>query len=227
MVEAQQDTVLLQGIVKDAKVGESYLGLEPLTKFISLTVSTSMGDIELCHPMDMVPENQRDLVKPGTVVSALCALSGNCAVGEYAGGIVFDEDHDLAALSAFFREGGPARLRPLLHGECVCTFLENRQEGRENALALLSMVREDLAAAGLTRCAAGRLTGRGVRGERCLLIGNGEGFAFLCRMEPDSLGRVREITITNDPQAEFELEDDAWNVPDPGQDASSIPCRPA
>lgn len=208
VVEAQRDTVLLQGVIKDAKVGETFLGMEPLTKFVSITVSTSMGSIELCHPMEMVPESQRDLVKPGTVVSALCALSGDCAVGEYAGGIVFDEGRDLAVLSAFFRQGGAARLRPLLHGDCVCTFLENRQEGQENALALLAMVQADLAAAGMTRCETGRLTGEGVRGRRCLLLGNGEGFAFLCLPELDSLGRVKGLTITNDPQIDFELAED-------------------
>ena len=165
VVEAQQNATLLQGVVKDAKVGESYLGLEPLTRFVSVTVSTPLGDVELCHPMELVAEGQRDLVKPGSVVSALCELSGNCAAGEYAGGIVFDEDRDWAALSAFFREGGGARLRPLLRSDCACTFLENRQEGQENALALLMMVREDLAAAGLNRCAMGRLTGEGIRTE--------------------------------------------------------------
>ena len=206
VVEAQQNATLLQGVVKDAKVGESYLGLEPLTRFVSVTVSTPLGDVELCHPMELVAEGQRDLVKPGSVVSALCELSGNCAAGEYAGGIVFDEDRDWAALSAFFREGGGARLRPLLRSDCACAFLENRQEGQENALALLMMVREDLAAAGLNRCAMGRLTGEGVRGRRCLLLGNGEGFAFLCLAELDSLGRVRELTITNDPALEFEPE---------------------
>ena len=208
VVEAQQNASLLQGVVKDAKVGESYLGLEPLTRFVSVTVSTPLGDVELCHPMELVAEGQRDLVKPGSVVSALCELSGNCAAGEYAGGIVFDEDRDWTALSAFFREGGGARLRPLLRSDCACTFLENRQEGQENALALLMMVREDLAAAGLNRCAMGRLTGEGVRGRRCLLLGNGEGFAFLCLAELDSLGRVRELTITNDPALEFEPEAD-------------------
>ena len=204
VVEAQRDTVLLQGVVRDAKVGETFLGMEPLTKFISITVSTSMGDVELCHPMELVPEGRQELVKPGTVVSALCVLSGDCAVGEYAGGVVFDEDHDLAVLSAFFRAGGAARLRPLLHGECACTFLENRQEGRENALALLSMVQADLEAAGMTRCTVGKLTGGGRRGQRCLLIGNESGFAFLCLLELDSLGRVKGITLTNDPQIDFE-----------------------
>lgn len=207
VVEAQGETVLLQGVVKDARVGETFLGMEPLTKFISVTVSTRMGDVELCHPMELVAEDQRDLVKPGTVASALCVLSGNCAVGEYAGGVVFDEAHDFAALSRFFREGGAERLRPMLHGDCVCTFLENRQEGAENALALLSMVQRDLAAAGLDRCAPGVLTSEGVRGRKCLLLGNGEGFAFLCLLELDSLGRVKEVWITNDPGVEFEMDE--------------------
>jgi len=207
VVEAQGETVLLQGVVKDARVGETFLGMEPLTKFISVTVSTRMGDVELCHPMELVAEDQRDLVKPGTVVSTLCVLSGNCAVGEYAGGVVFDEAHDFAALSRFFREGGAEYLRPMLHGDCVCTFLENRQEGVENALALLSMVQQDLAAAGLNRCVPGTLTGQGVRGTKCLLLGSAEGFAFLCTLELDSLGRVKEVRITNDPGVEFEMDE--------------------
>lgn len=207
VVEAQEDTVLLQGEVKDAKVGETYFGMEPLTKFISVTVSTNMGDIELCHPMELVPESQRGLVRPGAVVSALCVLSGNCAAGEYAGGIVFDEEHDFAVLSAFFRDGRAERLRPLLHSDCVCTFLENRQEEPPNALALLTLVRQDLAAAGLGRCVPGVLASEGQRGRKCLLLGNDEGYAFICLLELDSLGRVKELTITNDPAYEFEPEE--------------------
>lgn len=205
VVEAQRDTVLLEGTVLDAKIGETYLGMEPLTKFISVTVSTPMGDVELCHPMDMVAEEQRDLVKPGATASALCVLSGDCAVGEYAGGAVFDEGRDYRTLAAFFRDGDGARLRPMLRGDCACVFLENRQEGQENALALLTAVREDLAEAGLNRAEMGTLTGRGVRGRACLLLGGGEGFAFLCTLELDSLGRVREVLITNDPALDFEV----------------------
>lgn len=206
VVEAQEDTVLLEGAVIDAKVGETYLGMEPLTRFLSVTVSTRMGDVELCHPMELVAEDQRELVKPGAVVSAYCVLSGDAAVGEYAGGVLFDEERDLAVLSAFFRDGDLARLRPLLRSDCGCTFLENRQEGPENALALLRVVREDLAAAGLDRVGRGILTGEGSRGRKCLLLGGEQGWAFLCLPELDSLGRVQEITITNDPKWDFEMD---------------------
>ena len=66
--------------------------------------------------------------------------------------------------------------------------------------------REDLAEAGLCRCDAGTLTSEGNRGRRCLLLGDGKGnYAFLVLLELDSLGRVRELTITNNPQYDFEL----------------------
>ena len=204
LVVAQEDTVLLEGTVLDAKVGETYLGMEPLTRFLSVTVSTRMGDIELCHPRELVAESQRDLVKPGAAVSAYCILSGDAAVGEYAGGILFDEARDLAVLAAFFRDGGLARLAPALRSDCACTFLENRQEGLENALTLLNAVREDLAAAGLDRVGLGTVTSGDSRGRKCLLLGGERGWAFLCLLELDSLGRVREAVITNDPQWDFE-----------------------
>ena len=70
MVEAQQDTVLLQGVVKDVRVGETYMGMEPMTRFISTTVSTSMGDVELCHVAEMVSEEQKDFVREGVEITA-------------------------------------------------------------------------------------------------------------------------------------------------------------
>ena len=175
VVSAQEDTVLLQGVVKDAKVGESYLGMEPLTKFLSVTVSTPLGDIELCHPMDLVKQSQTESIRPGAVVSALCHLSGDAAAGAYAGGIVFSEENALIVLRQFFQKGDAARLRPILRSDCACTFLENRQEGGENALALLEMVGKQMREAGFTTCVPGKLTGvdrenpppAGKTGQRC------------------------------------------------------------
>ena len=207
VVEAQEDTVLLQGTVRDAKIGETFLGMEPLTRFLSVTVSTPMGDVELCHPLEMVPEAQKDCVRPGASVSAHCVLSGDAAVGEYAGGVVFDMGRNLALLARFFREGGVERLVPILRSDCACTFLENRQEGAENALALLELVRQELSQADLNHCAEGTVTSGAGRGDACLLLGNGRGeCVFLCRLELDSLCRVRELTITSDPDCEFELK---------------------
>ena len=209
VVEATEEGVLLEGIVKDAKVGESRMGLELMTRFVRATIETSMGDIELCHPLDMVPEDQKDLVKNGSVVSAYCHLSGDAAIEKYIGGIIYNEEQDLIVLADFFRNGNLGRLRPILRSDCVAVFLNNRQEGQEMSLSLLEEVGKDLREAGLCYGVPGRVTGgEGLArpGQRCLLLGNGnEGeYAFLCLLDVDSLGRIRSLTITNDARYEFE-----------------------
>ena len=133
-------------------------------------------------------------------------LAGDAAAGLYAGGAVFDEAHDLALLARFFRQGDVERLRPVLRSDCAVTFLENRQEGVENALSLLELAGRDLAAAGLGCLRPGVLTAAGQRGRPCLLVGEDEErFALLCRMDTDSLGRVRELEIGRDPDWEFDI----------------------
>jgi hypothetical protein len=211
VMEAQENTVLLQGTVKDARVGETYLGMEPLTKFLVVTASTPFGDLTLCHSMDLVKEEQKDLVRAGAVVSAYCVLSGDAAVGQYAGGIAFDEDTDLALLRSFFLHGDVQRLAPALHSDCAVQFLENRQQGQESALALLELVGEQLKEAGLTCCDFGKITaaeaGAPLRaGQRCLLLGGEKGYAFLAYLDTDSLGRIREVSITNDGRCECDID---------------------
>lgn len=209
VLEATDDAVLLEGIVKDAKVGESSMGLEMMTRFARITVETPMGDIEMCHALDAVSEDQKDLVKNGSVVSAYCHLSGDAAIGEYAAGIHFNVDQDLTVLSAFFREGGVQRLRPILRSDCAVTFLDNRQEGIELSLSLLDEVGRELRETNLCHGVPGRITGGeglAIPGQKCLLLGNGnEGeYAFLCLPDVDSLGRLRSLRITNDARYEFE-----------------------
>ena len=209
VLEATDDAVLLEGVVKDAKVGESYMGLEMMTRFARITVETPMGDIEMCHAMDAISEDQKDLVKNGSVVSAYCQLSGDAAIGKYSAGIRFSVDQDMKVLTAFFRDGGVQRLRPIMRSDCAVTFLENRQEGIELSLSLLNEVARELREVGLCHGTPGRVTGGtglSIPGQKCLLLGNGnEGeYAFLCLPEVDSLGRIRYLRIINDARYEFE-----------------------
>ena len=213
---AEQGEVLLRGVVKDAKVGETYMGMEPMTKFLSVTVSTRFGDVELCHPFELVAEEQKDNVKPGAIVSTLCTLSGDAAIGEYAGGAVYSEEKALELLRYFFQRGGAQRLRGAMRSDGAVTFLANRQEGPDSALALLETVGQQLREADLLQCKPGTVTGVDEGGEtpapclpgkRCLLLGDGlpgDHYAFLCLVDTDSLGRIREITITNDSRLDYE-----------------------
>ena len=215
LVDAQDNSVILQGVVKDVRVGETYMGLELLTKFVTATVTTSMGDVEMCHSFDAVSEEQKDLVKVGSVVSAYCVLSGDAAVGEYAGGLVYGEEQDLRLLEDIFTNGEAERISSILHSDCSLTFLQNHQNGAELVYGLLSVVAEDLSEAGLNHVVQGRIvgveqTGKNpplyIPGKRCLLLGDDKGgFAFLCYVETDSLGRLKNITITNDARYDVEV----------------------
>ena len=219
VVEAQQDTVLLQGVVKDVRVGETYMGLEPMTRFISATVSTSMGDVELCHVAEMVPEEQKDLVRVGATVSALCQLSGDAAAGEYAGGVVFGEEQDLVLLRDFFLHGGAQRLRTAMHSECryVNDYAGVTREGADEVAALLRDMETDMAGKWAVRY--GRICSVEQSGDdppfcppgkRCLLLSPAdrpEQYAALCLIETDSLGRIRRLTLSRDSRYDFEPED--------------------
>ncbi len=192
------------------------MGMGPMTKCLSVTVSTRFGDVELCHPFELVAEEQKDNVKPGAIVSALCTLSGDAAIGEYAGGAVYSEEKALELLRYFFQRGGAQRLRGAMRSDGAVTFLANRQEGMDNALDLLETVGQQLREADLLQCEPGTVTGVDEGGEtpapclpgkRCLLLGDGlpgDHYAFLCLVDTDSLGRIREITITNDSRLDYE-----------------------
>lgn len=212
VLEATNEATLLEGVVKDAKVGESSMGLEMMTRFARITVETPMGDVELCHALDAVREEERDLVKNGSIVSAYCQLSGDAAIGTYAAGILYRPEQNFTVLSAFFRDGGVQRLRPILRSDCIVTFLENRQEGIELSLSLLDEVGRELREANLCHAVPGKITGGeglAIPGQKCLLLGNGNAgeYAFLCIPDFDSLGRIRTLRITNDARYEFEAEE--------------------
>lgn len=213
--EEKQNLVRLFGVVKDVRVGETFMGLEPMTTFVRATVETALGDVELCHTAELVAREQKDLVRAGSLVSALCVLSGDAAAGAYAGGIVYDEAHDLLALRRFFERGNAERLRPILHGECRYTSdrAQGEVRGAEEVIALLKDVEAALTEESCYFAWPAHLTesGEGLpygRGKACLALAQGgpERFVALCFLEPDSLGRIRGIHLSADGRYSFDID---------------------
>ncbi len=217
VVEAQEDTVLLQGQVTDVAVGETYFGMEPLTRFIRTVVATPLGPVELCHLAEMVPEEQKDLVRVGATVSAFCVLSGDVAVGDYAAGILYGEKPDLTCLREAFLAEDAGRLRPILHSQCQCRMehMDLAVQGAEETIAALQGMMDAVGSSGVD-VDFGRITGvddgeDGARlaGRGCLLLGDTAYpgyYALLCLIETDSVGRIRQVTVTNDQRYEFEQD---------------------
>ena len=231
--QMQENFVQLRGRVKDVKVGETYMGLQPMTTFIRATVETSFGDIELCHTAEQVAEEQKDQVKVGAIVSALCILSGDAAIGEYAGGICCDEERDLLLLRNFFEHGGADRLRPAMHSQCVyiSDYSGRRLEGGEETIALLKDVEAALDEKSRYYAYPAHLTGvepdgSGApeppygAGKKCLLLAQGgaEQYVALCFVETDSVGRIRTLRLSQDGRYRFERDD--MPAEDPFADAA-------
>ncbi len=215
-----ENLVLLRGVVKDAKVGETYMGMEPMTTFVRVTVATSLGDVELCHTAEQITEEEKDLVRVGSTVSALCVLSGDAAVGELSDGVFFGEEQDLALLRYFFEHGGADRLRSAMHSECayVSEYDGTRVEGQEAVIAVLKGVEEAMGEGSCYFAYPAHLTGvdasegqeppRYHKGKGCLLLSEGgpERYVALCFVETDSLGRIRELHLSCDSRYNFERD---------------------
>ena len=195
------------------KIGAFLAGL-PL-----LAATASCDDwFEIMPQSEMVAEEQKDLVRVGATASALCQLSGDAAVGEYAGGVVLGEEQDLVLLREFFLHGGAQRLRAVMHSQCryVNDYAGVVREGADHVTALLRDMERDMA--GKWAVSRGRIVSVEQTGEeppacppgkRCLLLAPAdqpEQYAALCLVETDSLGRIRCLTLSRDPRYDFEPE---------------------
>ncbi len=87
--------------------------------FIRCIVDTDYGELEFDHTLEQVPEELRDNIKVGAVISGTCILSGDVAIYEYDNGIVKDFDHNLKLLQYTFEGGDPERLSPVLAADVV------------------------------------------------------------------------------------------------------------
>ena len=233
--DLEGNEVLLRGVVKDVKVGETFMGMEPMTTFIRATVETRFGDVEVCHVAEQVAEDQKDLVKVGSILSALCILSGDPAIGDYAGGVCHNEAEDLCLLRNFFENGGADRLRPALHSDCVYHSDYSGQDlrGLEATIALLKDVEGVLDDESRYFAYPARITRveedggeppRFGQGKDCLLLAQGgpEQYVALCFVVPDSVGRIKEIHLSQDGRYHFERTDrqeDPFAAVEPPKDA--------
>ena len=77
------------------------------------------GELEFDHSFDQVPEDLRDNIKVGSIISGVCMISADAAIGEYENGIVKDFDHDLRLVRFTLAKGETERLRSVLTADSV------------------------------------------------------------------------------------------------------------
>lgn len=107
-----------------AKVTKLYSGkfeLEDMKgdTFIRCVAETNFGEIEFEHTFEQIPEEQRDNIKVGAVISGACVISADVAIEKYGNGIIKDFEHNLSLLRYTLKEGDPERLRCVLAENAV------------------------------------------------------------------------------------------------------------
>lgn len=110
--------VLLRGMVKQLFL--AYLEDDMEEKkadpaFIRCIIGTKYGDLEICHTLFQVDEEQRDNIKIGAIVSGVFVLSGDVALDDRSPkGAVFNEESDLRVFRQAMEKGDTCRLKTIL-----------------------------------------------------------------------------------------------------------------
>lgn len=106
---------IVRGTVTGFQTGKiQFLDEEESQAFIYCNVETEYGKLQIIHTYDQIKESQKDNLKAGSTVVAICYLSGDAAIYEYEKGIVRDEEHHLRAIRNAIMNGNASRLKSIL-----------------------------------------------------------------------------------------------------------------
>lgn len=105
--------------VKKLYHGTFEMNGEKHNAFIRCFADTEYGELEFDHTLEQVPEELRDNIRVGAVISGTCILSGDVAIKEYDQGIVKDFDHNLRLMRYTLVKGDPERLESVLATDAV------------------------------------------------------------------------------------------------------------
>ena len=105
-------------------------------------VETQYGTLPVVHPASLVKEGQQEHVHPGAIISAVCDIQGDVAIGDYQQGAILDEEHLVALLHACFVERDFTRLSRQLAEDCQYVNRDEElcAEGGQEVLAFLKGV---------------------------------------------------------------------------------------
>lgn len=200
--------------VKALYHGSISLNGESHRTFIRCFAETEYGALEFDHSIDQVPQEQRNKIKEGAIISGTCILSGDVAIKEYENGRLCDPDHNLQLLRYTFVKGEPERLRAVLTEDAVyeTDAGKKRYFGPDEIIDRFSYVLENRSAEHVAHLATiVQAEGEDMEfpvGTRCIALASGEGepydsVAFLALNEE---GKISKIRVSNDCRYRFEID---------------------
>ena len=180
-------------------------------RFIRVFAKTQFGELEFDHSLLQVPEEQFGLLKAGSVISGVCVISGDAAIGEYENGIILDKEHDLRLLNYVLSGGDPERLRTVLSEDCRYESESSgvTQYGPEEIISWMRYVKEN----STKRCTGTLATITNADGlsypvgTRCAALSyEGEGITSIVFIDVDGNGLIRRILVSSDSRFQFRTD---------------------
>ena len=223
--DEEENLMLIRGTVKKAQRGLVQFGEDKWWNYIDVIIGTQFGDLEIVHTMDQVEESGRNLIKEGSVVNGLFALSGDVAIDEYEDGIVRDFEHNLVALRYTIQEGEAERLGSILSddSEYVSEWARTTYCGKKEIINRLNFVKDSNPhRAFYTHFATIISIDDGDEelaysvGDRCIVIAmeSPDNFESICFMECDEENKITKIVVTSEQRYHFEIDKKAeYDVP--------------
>jgi len=211
------DLVLVRGTVKRLHVGQLKFGEESFNAYIRCIIDTQFGELELDHVFEQVDETQRENIKVGATVFAVCVLSADPANGIYAEGIVKDEEHHLMVLRQTFVKGDADRLRYILDNDAVHVTDHSKEKfcGVDSIIERFKYVHEKTThtyyahKAVITEVDDGDEPLSYGLGKNCLVLAsdNPNNYESIAFIDVNEEGAISKILITVEPRYHFRILD--------------------
>jgi hypothetical protein len=209
------DCVHICGVVKQLRYGKTMLGegIDDI-HFISSTIETAYGDLDIIHSIDAVSDKQRDAVKVGSTVVAYGVLQGDVAIYDYENGAIFDEEHDLRLLRFFFEKGGVERLSAAFaeNVQYHSDYKETTYSGRDDVLERLKYVHNVRANKYFAHMATiSEVDGKDLEyavGKRCVVLQDEKesDYESVVFIDVNDKGKIAHMHITTESRYHFTID---------------------
>ena len=216
--EDSDNYMLIRGTVKKAVRGEAQFGEEKVYSFLDVLINTEFGDLEIIHTFEQMYEEERHLVKEGSVVSGAFVLSGDVAIDEYENGLIKDFDRNLALLRYTLTKGDPKRLAAILTADAEYYSEASKQtfKGKKEIIKRMQYVRDCnpeteffVHNATIISIDDGNEKLPYDVGTKCLVLAMNDknNLVSICFIECNEQGEITKIHITENGRYHFQLEE--------------------
>ena len=195
-------------------VGTFEIGEQKQNTFIRCFAETIYGEMEFDHSFDQVPEEQRENIKVGSIISGVCMISADAAINKYENGIVKDFDHDLRLHRYTFTKGEAERLRSVLTDDSVyeTETSGNSYTGADAIIDQFNYVRENHEGTYIAHIAEiTELAEPGHEypvGTKCIVLADNEEdhYESIVFLSVDKDGNISHIKVSTDSRYRFRVE---------------------